>query len=1183
MPVEKQLQLRDGRTTTVRFAQEPSPADIEEAIGALSAKAPPASQGEGPSFVRKALAYGGALAAPLVGGAFGGIPGAVVGGGAGEGWRQWLLGEDPSLLDVGLSAGFSGIPAGIAGKYVTKPVTGALARLGEGAFLGGGYPTAHALARGELPAGGDVAAGAGLGALLGGPLGALEGRFAQRAGQLKQAADVAKAAEALPVEPRVPEWQQPPKATGAVVGGINVGDRVVLDKGPTGFFTVTDASDPKMLQVRSPDGVEGQVLRTRVKVGQPTTAARPAVRTFAVGDRVVLNDQKGFFTVTDASDPAMVTLRDEFGGVGRARRQRVLPAETAPGAAEIKPPQGKPLPPPAEAPVVPEITKEVPGKPIGTTGAGGTTGAAQQFAVTPDENLTRPIPPRKPLRDTINISLSKFPEPYRDAMRNIIQEGDGFAEQRRGTQTWDRTNALAERQRVPLDAVLKPGTILNAEETKAFKNAILWTKAEIDQAREAAAGLDYGTVPATEVLRIAGLQARFDALVKSYSGVAAEQGRALNIHRQISDILSSGDMEAIEKAVHVGKDRKRLAALFEELGKTDDPREQFNIIQKKNKEDLSFTDRYVRPFLYGNILSSLKTQERNIFGNLARLGIDVTTLPYRAAISKLSGKELAYLGEFGPAMTGMWRGASKGLKEASHIMQYGFSGRHLSKWQSEGSLRGVRVELPGGLKNPYNMIGRALDATDALFRAIGTNSELYAGAFAIAKREAKGMKNLTKGQARDYLQKRVADLVVSPPDELRTQAERYGARAVYEENPGYIAQAILSAKRHLGLPGDFIAPFVKIPAAFYRQSIQLSPFGFATKVARSGKGREQLQAAAEAAFGSTLLVPVGLLAANGALTGAAPKDEAERAAFYEAKKLPNAFFVPKVPARFADAIVALGGQRAPGGGWWVSNSIFGPLALQMSAVANMASAYNRKELSDKGLQDKVGAAVSEMGSSMFDVSFLQGLTEMASFFEDPTKWFEIAAVQVAKGLTPGSSLLRNLTQAMDNTVRDPRGVVEKIQVGLPGVSKGVPPHLTRFGEEVQRTSGSPLQRAFVVPEIERTQDDPVGLELDRLDIRIAPPTKAFEIGKRQIELTPEQATIVGKLRGKAVREALAATLASPLYAQVPEDVQRNMLKAVISRARNAVKGRIIRELMPTIQEQMKQNLGARSYGESGPR
>src|SRR5690606_40251697 len=118
-----------------------------------------------------------------------------------------------------------------------------------------------------------------------------------------------------------------------------------------------------------------------------------------------------------------------------------------------------------------------------------------------------------------------------------------------------RTEALANHISMDLTQKLRPGTILNAEETLHLANTLNGVNDRIQGlAERVAAG------SASDWDKFALAQARNDqsTLLASYLGTRAEQGRALQAHRIMSQIMRSGDTDALRKMFQVHPDLKNI-------------------------------------------------------------------------------------------------------------------------------------------------------------------------------------------------------------------------------------------------------------------------------------------------------------------------------------------------------------------------------------------------------------------------------------------------------------------------------------------------------------------------------------------------------------------------------------------------------------------------------------------------
>jgi hypothetical protein len=246
---------------------------------------------------------------------------------------------------------------------------------------------------------------------------------------------------------------------------------------------------------------------------------------------------------------------------------------------------------------------------------------------------------------------------------------------------------------------------------------------------------------------------------------------------------------------------------------------------------------------------------------------------------------------------------------------------------------------------------------------------------------------------------------------------------VFQEPGNQVTRALQALLR---VPGaSFIIPFVRTPGNILRQGLEFSPAGFAMKGARTGEGGIGSQAQGRALPGSLALMPMVVWAAQGKLSGSGPSDAAERVALMESGWRPNS--------------VRIGDQ-------WVSYSLFQPISVPVSLVANMWEAWQYGQ--ETPAASDVATAVSKTARSFLDQSFMSGLFDLQAALDDPDQFAEWYLGRMASSLVPFAGAVRTAQQAIDPTVRQPKGIAESFMAKLPGVSTEVPARISRFGEEV---------------------------------------------------------------------------------------------------------------------------------------
>src|SRR5688500_2641303 len=113
-------------------------------------------------------------------------------------------------------------------------------------------------------------------------------------------------------------------------------------------------------------------------------------------------------------------------------------------------------------------------------------------------------------------------------------------------------------------------------------------------------------------------------------GARAEAGRALAAFNLYQSVLETGDvnlMRDVLRAPGLRGDAERLAQQITQL--PDDPMARYTWL--RNQKSSTLMDK-ARSVYYANILSGVKTHERNILGNVANLTAALVTHPVAAGV-----------------------------------------------------------------------------------------------------------------------------------------------------------------------------------------------------------------------------------------------------------------------------------------------------------------------------------------------------------------------------------------------------------------------------------------------------------------------------------------------------------------------------------------------------------------------
>lgn len=800
---------------------------------------------------------------------------------------------------------------------------------------------------------------------------------------------------------------------------------------------------------------------------------------------------------------------------------------------------------------------------------------------------------RKNLPSAVDIPADRLINPKRftrfggqaDDLVRVLKDPDGvdpgFAAQRRHRMPIPLQEALSRLIRVEVEKPGPVGKLLNAEETMAYSDALA-TLTDKTQAKAKAlldAGIDVNNPPAIESLSDPQIVQLIDwqetsqwrqTVFQTLWGSSSEQGRALAANKIMSRVRPS-EIQVIREVMRKGRfgeDVLKAAKLWGNLD-INDPVAVYSALKDANQR--SAWDK-VSGFWMSNVLSGIKTQERNALGNLSRFVTNTAfkltaAAPLDALKATLTGKPRQfYAREAVEDVIGAAHSANKAWADFWYTLKNGFSKEYLeTAMELEGGFF-PRAEAKGlfGMgegTNPTNWPGRILDAMDRAFYQLNAGAETYSQSYTRAMNEAKRL-NLQGGARLDYVAKRAFELRKAPDLELQKGVHQASLEATYREPEGEFGRLIQQMRRVV--PGmTFVMPFVKTVSNIGRQGYEITPLSLLIKGGKQMMGnerawnrvgggeREAAMMQAKAVFGTAASAFFAYLAANGGLSGSGPSDRAKRAQLMASGWRPNS-----IKLDLSDSVASLiGATKSADGQYWVNYSLLQPLAMPMSLVANSYEAWDEQRSSmvkggkAKRLEQAAAQTISKVAKSALNQSYLQGMFSLVDAINNGQGSADKLIQQIAQGFVPGAGFLRNVTQGVDPLIRDPEGVKQGVMANIPGLSQNVSPLLGRFGEPIER-SGSALRRFMGVPEVEPTTNDWIDRELNRLGVNVGNPTDRLTLPewvKGDRKITEEQAVLLRQARGRATRASLAQLMRAPGYARMPEWAKTQMVRRAINR------------------------------------
>lgn len=372
------------------------------------------------------------------------------------------------------------------------------------------------------------------------------------------------------------------------------------------------------------------------------------------------------------------------------------------------------------------------------------------------------------------------------------------------------------------------------------------------------------------------------------------------------------------------------------------------------------------------------------------------------------------------------------------------------------------------------------------------------------------------------------------PEELVSNADEAAQIATYNHDPtgtlGVIAAKIGEITQNVPL-ARAIVPFTRIVANVANRGLDYTPWGykrlffgqhggerFATKPPVGEAYRAQLVKATAGTIGMTALA--ALDAADVIqVTASGPQNPDER------KQMQNAGWKP---------------YSVKMGDTWVSYQ-YTPLNLGLAMVGHYRDAIRYNKLDEKDAQTRLAYGMLKAGSTLFDMSFLSGLSSFMETMSGATSSSKAAGRMLAR--TASSVVVPNLFKQIDRlfdpTLYDAPTVQQMLIRETPVArSLALEPMLNVLGEPIKLSNN----RFFAFD-----KDDPVWKLIVEKQAFVPVPSKTRKVGKRPI--TPKEYRELIEVSGKEIRSYIQGNLGS-LRSATPEEAQK-LVNAAATKSRDA--------------------------------
>lgn len=711
-------------------------------------------------------------------------------------------------------------------------------------------------------------------------------------------------------------------------------------------------------------------------------------------------------------------------------------------------------------------------------------------------------------RQVGNIRLDKFDLPAEDLdnLAGIIKNNQGFISQRRGVMSFFETEKLAEDIRPSIR--LKKGSTLNAEEMQALGNTVVNLQTKVDDLSKLL--LNPETNTDINLLKLAQAKEELSYALSSFAGARTEAGRSVSILRNINQAIASNDIDIIQKMAK-SLDREETEALAKALISAPDNLAKINIV--RNAAKIPIKDKIYEVFL-NSILSNPLTQAVNTTSNVLKAVMNPAVRAIQVSLQR-PGKREIFIGEALQQIIGFVEGMNDGVRRALHVFKNEITEEALANLDLR-RLPAIGGELGKAVRVPT----RLLSAVDEFFKAINETAEIRSMAYRAARKE---------GKTGEEAIRRMHELAQTPTIEMYEAAKRSAKEATFQQNLGKAGAKLISLRDEA--PGlKYIIPFIRTPTNIAKDALKTSPLGYAEVIRKLATGKYKdlpanqiTEDLAKATLGSIISIPAVMAALNGKITGAAPRNPAERDSFYREKE-PYSIKI---------------------GDKWVSYRRLEPIGTVLGLIADFTQMEKEEDLG------KAAANIATIiGQNLNDKTYLSSISATIDAVTDPAKtakWYS----NIISGAVPFSGTQRFVTRLFDPTIRKPEGVVETIMAQTPILSRRVRPLRTAFGEEVARNLSQIISPVAVV----KKEIDLADAELSRLGIDIGFPKAAVQ----KIKLTDDEYDKMLKISGQTLKKVLIKVIQKSDWDKLSDGQKEKIIEQIKTRVRDRVKEKMFPE------------------------
>jgi hypothetical protein len=561
------------------------------------------------------------------------------------------------------------------------------------------------------------------------------------------------------------------------------------------------------------------------------------------------------------------------------------------------------------------------------------------------------------------------------------------------------------------------------------------------------------------------------------------------------------------------------------------------------------------------LLTGIKSHAVNFTSNTLTAIMGPTERALAARLSFGEGPHVVK-GEALEMIYGMTHGFMDALSLSVKSFKTGVSqfGAEKVEYIGKKAISGEALNLSGTLGRAVDYLGeairvpgRALVASDDLFKMTNFNANIRA----LALREGK-----TKGFEGETLANFIEDFVKSPSIKATELSREYANYMTFTKELDGLALSVQQGLEKHPM-ARVVIPFWRTPVDIFKFSLERTPL----INAMSGQLRNDIMAGGvrrdlamgKIAEGAMVGLVAYTLARAGYITGSGPKDKELRNTMRQAGWQPDSIKV---------------------GNQYYGYGRLDPLSQFLGSAADLAAVSD--DLNQPRVDQYVMGLTLGFMNHMTTKSYLTGITNILDAIKEPDQRGVDYIKKWSGSLVP--TLVRNIEQQIDPTIRETTGFFDQIISEVPGWSETLPPKRDLKGDPIiSEGSVGPDMLSFINKST--LKSDPVWKELVDNKISISPIPKFMggmrppkgtmreETPMHGIELTPQEydwvARMAGnelKIGGKGMWDTLAELIKTPDYKSASDGsngMKATLIKTVVNSYREVALSKL-REIDPEL-------------------